>query len=283
MCSSYDNATVYYLPGTTGWDDFSANTGIPVALWRPQMQTSDGSFGVRTNQFGFNINWASGMVIVVEACTNLATPVWSPVSTNTLTSGSSYFCDPQWTNYPARFYRLRWVFRQAQLYTFTTNNGTITITEYIGPGGDVAVPDTITGLPVTSIGEGAFASCTSLTSITIPDSVTSIGEGAFQYSDSLTNVIIGNGVTSTGDFAFADCTRLTSVTIPNSVTSIGNTAFGSCSGLTSITIPNSVTSIGDFAFAGCTGLASVMIPDSVTNIGRGAFWFCTNLNNVTIR
>jgi hypothetical protein len=105
----YDkNATAYYLPGTTGWGDFSANTGLPVALWTPQVQSSDGSFGVRTSQFGFNIAWASGMVVVVEACTNLANPAWSPVHTNTLTGGSPYFSDPQWTNYPARFYRLRW-------------------------------------------------------------------------------------------------------------------------------------------------------------------------------
>ena len=65
------------------------------------------SFGVRTNQFGFTITGTSNLVIVVEACTNLANPVWSPVGTNTLTGGSSYFSDPQWTNYPGRFYRLR--------------------------------------------------------------------------------------------------------------------------------------------------------------------------------
>jgi hypothetical protein len=101
-----NDATVYYLPGTTGWTDFSADTGVPALLWTPQVQASDGSFGVRTDQFGFNISWASGMVVVVEACTHLVNPDWSPVGTNTLTSGSSYFSDPQWTNYPARFYRL---------------------------------------------------------------------------------------------------------------------------------------------------------------------------------
>ena len=85
----YYNATAYYLPGTTGWDDFSANTGVPTVLWLPQVQTGDASFGVRTNQFGFNITWASGQTVVVEACTNLANPVWQPVQTNTLTSGSS--------------------------------------------------------------------------------------------------------------------------------------------------------------------------------------------------
>ena len=71
------------------------------------MQTTSASFGVRTNQFGFTITGASNLVIVVEACTNLASPTWSPVGTNTLTGGSSYFSDPQWTNYPARLYRLR--------------------------------------------------------------------------------------------------------------------------------------------------------------------------------
>jgi hypothetical protein len=61
---------------------------------------------VQNNQFGFNIAGTSGLVIVVDTCTNLANPVWTPVATNTLSGGSSYFGDPQWTNYPGRFYRL---------------------------------------------------------------------------------------------------------------------------------------------------------------------------------
>lgn len=98
------NATVYYLPGTTGWG--STLAGRPTALWLPQMQTDDATFGVRKNQFGFNINWASGQTVMVEACTNLTNPMWSPVSTNLLTSDTMYFSDSQWTNYSARFYRL---------------------------------------------------------------------------------------------------------------------------------------------------------------------------------
>jgi len=95
----------YYLAWTTGWGPTFA--GRPTALWKPQIQTSDASFGLRTNQFGFNISWASGQAIVVEACTDLANPTWSPLQTNTLTGGSFYFSDAQWTNYPERFYRLR--------------------------------------------------------------------------------------------------------------------------------------------------------------------------------
>ena len=97
--------TVYYLPGTTGWDATFA--GRPTAQWLPEARTRDADFGVRTNQFGFNIRWASDKVVVVEASPNLSNPLWTPVSTNTLTGGSSYFSDPQWTNHPTRFYRLR--------------------------------------------------------------------------------------------------------------------------------------------------------------------------------
>ena len=135
---------------------------------------------------------------------------------------------------------------------------------------------------VTSIGERAFLFCHSLTSVTIPNSVTSIGKYAFWSCSSLTSVTIGNSVTSIGDYAFWYCSSLTSVTIPNSVTSIGNSAFWYCSSLTSVTIPNSVTSIGNSAFEDCSSLTSVTIGNSVTSIGVGAFQFCSSLTSVTI-
>jgi hypothetical protein len=104
----YDNnPTAYYLPGTTGWSVFSTNTGLTALLWNPQMQPGDTGFGIRTNHFGFNITGTSNLIIVVEGCTNLAQPVWSPVATNTLTGSAFYFSDARWTNYPSRFYRLR--------------------------------------------------------------------------------------------------------------------------------------------------------------------------------
>jgi len=99
------NATVYYLPATTGWGPIY--DGRPAVLWNPQVPATDRSFGLGTNGFGFTITGASNLVLVVEASTNLATPLWFPVSTNTLAGGSSYFSDPRWTNYSGRFYRLR--------------------------------------------------------------------------------------------------------------------------------------------------------------------------------
>jgi hypothetical protein len=101
-----DITTVYYLPGTSGWG--TTLGGLPTALWKPEVQTGDTSFGVRTNQFGFNITWASGMTVVVEASTSLVNPTWSPISTNILNGNRLYFSDPQWTNYASRFYRVTW-------------------------------------------------------------------------------------------------------------------------------------------------------------------------------
>ncbi len=72
-----DRAIVYYLPGTTGWGPTFG--GRPTALWRPAVEINDSNFGVRTNQFGFTLNWAGDRVLVVEACTDLAHPLWSPV------------------------------------------------------------------------------------------------------------------------------------------------------------------------------------------------------------
>ena len=141
----------------------------------------------------------------------------------------------------------------------------------------VTIPDSI-----TTIGEGAFWGCSSLTSVTIPDSVTTIGYCAFYQCSSLTSVTIPDSVTEIGDSAFEDCSSLTSVTIPDGVTTIGTWAFSDCSSLTSVTIPDSVTSIGVWAFDGCSSLPSVTIPDSVTTIGSSAFRDCTSLTSVTI-
>lgn len=121
----------------------------------------------------------------------------------------------------------------------------------------LVIPYKINGVKIINIGYGAFANCTSLASITIPNSVTSIDESVF-----------------------ADCTALTTINIPNSVTSIGYEAFSNCRSLTSINIPNSITSIEDGVFAQCTSLASINIPNSVTSIEEHAFYGCAS--NFTI-
>ena len=97
-------------------------------------------------------------------------------------------------------------------YTYTVSGGNATITGYTGAGGAIVIPSTLGGFPTVAIGTDAFYGNTSLTSVTIPNSVTSIGQGAFYSCTALTSVTIGSGVTSIGERAFYGCTSLTAIT-----------------------------------------------------------------------
>ena len=179
-------------------------------------------------------------------------------------------------------------------YKFNSGEKTASVT-YISPvfslnnyaySGDIIIPSEVTydedKYSVTSIDEHAFAGCSGLTTVIIPNSVTSFGDWAFVGCGKLTLINIPASVTTIGKYAFADCSNLTSVTIPNSVTSIEEGAFENCSGLTSVDIPNSVTSIGNNAFNGCENLVSFTIPNSLKSIGDSAFNGCSSLTSIGI-
>jgi len=202
-------------------------------------------------------------------------------------------------------------------FNYTINADlTITITGYTGAGGAATIPDTINGLPVTSIGENAFRSQVLMTSITILNNVTNIGSGAFAYCGNLTNVSMGSSVISIGQWAFAYCSSLISITIPPKVVRIEDYTFAYCAGLTNLAIPQAITNIGPQGFENLISLQAInveganeyyssvngvlfdksqstlirypaakagsyLIPNSVSSIRSTAFQGCTYLTNLT--
>lgn len=164
--------------------------------------------------------------------------------------------------------------------TFYFNPTTGTITKYAESDTVVVIPSKINGVPVETIGHGAFER-SAVTSVTIPDSVTAILDGAFANCYQLTNISIPNSVTSIGLSAFEHCTSLKSITLPSSLNSISEALFSDCSQLTTIHIPDSVLSIQDYAFGNCTRLETIRIPVSVTSIGNLAFACCPSSMTVT--
>ncbi len=169
-------------------------------------------------------------------------------------------------------------------YFYIVSDGVATITGYIGAGGAITIPSTLGGYPTVHIGNQAFNNDSGhlITSVIIPNSVTTIGNYAFAYCTSLTSVTLPNSITTTGDYTFYYCISLNSVSIGTGVTIIGEQAFYNCINLNSITIHNGVTTIMGSAFAYCSSLTSVTIPDSVTTIKEGVFYHCTSLTSMTI-
>ena len=182
----------------------------------------------------------------------------------------------------------------------------------------ITVPDTIAGLPVTSIGRSAFAWCSDLVSITLPDTLTTISTNAFYQCESLVSLAIPEQVSEIAVAAFVGCDSLrfisvdadnqcyssqngvlfdkeqttllcypashstTRYSIPDTVTMIYDYAFYECRNLLSVTMPDSVTRICSWAFAYCNALTDITIPDSVTSISTHAFYHCSGLKSVSI-
>lgn len=170
-------------------------------------------------------------------------------------------------------------------FYYTTNNGTLTITSYVGSNSDVIIPDTINGLRVTSVGDYAFSNNGRITNVTIPEGVTYIGFRAFDVCGNLNSVSVPSTVTFIGQFGFENCSSLTSIDLPAALTSISDAAFRNCTNLTKVKIPDQIRYIGDWAFAGCTGLRTVAMPKAIIPMGAGffaVFYNCENLSSITI-
>ena len=172
--------------------------------------------------------------------------------------------------------------------------------------GDIVIPDTYRGKPVTvigkkaffnksdvtsvtlgknitTIGDFAFANCSYLTSVTLPESLTSIGASAFASCRTLAgDLVIPNGVEVISEKAFSYCGQLTSVDFGTGVHSVGPNAFTDCVGLNSITLPSNMRYLYDYAFAGCENLAQVDLGNGIEAIGPYAFAGLPQLQSIQI-
>lgn len=211
------------------------------------------------------------------------------------------------------------------IYYNKTGSNTVSVTYYgsnqwsAAYSGDIVIPGIVTNegtsYTVTGISQLAFAYCSSLTSIILPNTLTSIGNSAFYSCDHLSEISFPSQLALIDSEAFCNCSTLTKIVIPRNLVSIGSNAFSHCAKVTSIEvengnpkydsrgncnaiietasntlvrgcentiIPNTITTIDGYAFDGCYGLTSMDIPNSVTSIGWRAFMFCTSLTSITI-
>lgn len=132
------------------------------------------------------------------------------------------------------------------------------------------------------IGQYAFYYCTSLASITIPNTVTTLGQDAFHYCYSLASVTIPNSETTIYSSEFTYCNSLSRISIPNNVTKIGGSAFSYCNNIFELTIPSNVTLIESAAFSYCYSLSSVNMPNNITVLYSSAFSYCSSLSDINI-
>ena len=163
-------------------------------------------------------------------------------------------------------------------------DGHYTITGYVvnvASSHAVEIPKEIDGITVTAIAAEAFSSATTITSVTIPDSVKSIGDFAFYDCDKLKTVTIANSVKEIGVGAFRDCAVLNNVTLPASLTEISDELFWNCPALSVISGEN-VSVIGKGAFYNCDAFTNIKFPSTITEIKEMAFYGCDNLKSITI-
>ena len=185
-----------------------------------------------------------------------------------------------------------------------------------GISGDISIPSTIEGYPVTTVDYNAFKDCDKITSVVFPESVTDIFGSAFENCTALSSITFTDNVTWLGGSVFGNCTSLTSVTLPANLSFVGDRAFYGCTNLKSIEIdennsefssidgnlfnkqattmlqysigksesayiiPDGVTMIDTYCFEDCVNLSSITIPESIQEIRMTAFRDCPNIKNV---
>ena len=148
--------------------------------------------------------------------------------------------------------------------------------------GEIVIPDTIEGYPVTTIGEHAFSRPSDVTSVIIPDSVKTLEKNAFSTFSSLVNVVIGSGVRNIGEYTFWSCRNLKTVVFKDGPTYIPKEMFAHCNELKSVKLPDTLKTIGESAFSHCTFLSDTELPSDLEKIEKYAFRGCGSFQTINI-
>ncbi len=179
----------------------------------------------------------------------------------------------------------------------------------------VVVPALYKGVPVTRVGDSAFAG-SGIRSLTLPDTVTQVGGGCFAHSLQLESVVFGRGMESLGQYAFSGCLALKEILVaeenaaymssdgvllskdgrlliaypagkteesyevPAGVAAIHDHAFFDCDNLRSVILPAGLMTLGQEAFSDCDGLLALTLPGSVKEIGQEALYDCDQLSTI---
>lgn len=155
-----------------------------------------------------------------------------------------------------------------------SEDGTYYIVKNIGSCTDtsITVPSIYNNKPVREIGNGAFKSIKSITSVTFSNEIIKIGDNAFDGCVSLVSINLPDSLTSIGKEAFNGCTSLSGeLRIPDKITVIEDRAFYGCEDVESLILPKALTKIGDGAFSGLSRVRTLSIPESLTHVGEDAF------------
>lgn len=167
-------------------------------------------------------------------------------------------------------------------FVYTVSDKKVTITEYRGSKAIVTIPSKINGLKVTTIGAASFSNNKAIKEVKVPSSVTSVQYNAFADCSKLVTVSLPEGLQVLESGAFWECGSLKEITIPGSIETLGNAVFPYCVKLEKVTLSSGLTDIPSELFYECSSLKEVILPDKLEGIGRDAFYNCRSLKSISL-
>lgn len=156
----------------------------------------------------------------------------------------------------------------------------VCITDYLGHEEELIIPHELAGRPVTEIGDHAFCGCDDVETLLVPSTVRRIGMGAFAFCTELTQVMLPDDLQQLGDYAFCGCEALEEIDIPPALRCIPEGAFQGCFSLKEIWMEDGLEEIGPRAFRFCRRLRRLWLPAHLRLIASEAFDCCALLREI---